>query len=162
MKITALCLCSLIVMSTQSLAAAESDSRNAQVPSEMPHATASASRSADIPVSAPTMLSFELTVCTHETPKVACALTAPGGLVAGAEPDNPSSISRSLDIREDQQIVFVSYEPRSGFENLLYFTLLKTSSDGRSARVSAASMSNRPGKKITLTIKVLVATKINP
>ena len=153
-RITALLLCSLMVISTQSLNAAESESMNGQVPSEIPRSSTSPVRSVDLSVSALTMLSFEQTVCTHQTEKVACK----GGLVAGAESEKPASISRGLDVREDQEIVFVSYEPLSG-GNLLYFTLLKTSIDGRTAKVSAASIQNRPGKKITLTIKVLVATK---
>lgn len=147
--IAALFLCSLMGMATQSLVAAEPESITGPVSSDK-----SAARSSDIPFSALTMRSFELIVCTHETPKVACG----NGLIAGDEPEKPASISRGLDVREDQEIVFVSYEPLSG-DNLLYFTLLKTSIDGRSAKVSAASIGNRQGKKITLTIKVLVATK---
>ena len=155
MKITtALILCLLMVIATHSLDAAESEVITGQVPSEMPNSSASAAKGTDIPFSALTMRSFELIVCTHQTEKVACE----SGLIAGGEPGKPASISRGLDVRENQEIVFVSYEPLSS-DNLLYFTLLKTSIDGRSAKVSAASIGNRPGKKITLTIKVLVATK---
>jgi len=143
-------------MANESLHAAEFESVKGQVPSET---IASATTSADTLVSALTMVSFELTVCTHQTPRVACDLTAPGSLVASAESEKPSSISRTLDIGEDQEIVLVSYEPLSGLQNLLYFTYLKASVDGRSVKVSAASVSNRADKKITLTIKVLVAKK---